>query len=202
MDVKTCFRCQVEKPLHKFSRDRRLKDGYAGTCKLCIRTKPPRRRVRRGTPKERFADQVDTEGPQSPTADGPCWLWTGAAFTDGYGRLTVDGKSKRVHRLAWEWEHGEIPEDGLICHECDTPLCVRPSHLFLGSPADNMHDRDSKGRAMRGQRHVRAKLSRGDIPVIRARCAAGEPYLVIARDCGVSDATIRNIAIGKNWKHV
>ena len=72
--------------------------------------------------------------------------WQGTINTEGYGVLTLDGHQVRAHRFAWELANGPIPDGMLICHHCDNRRCVTVAHLFLGTPADNAHDRDLKGR--------------------------------------------------------
>jgi hypothetical protein len=78
-----------------------------------------------------------------------CDIWTGAK-SGNYGVVVwrVDGKRTHfgVHRLVWMQDHGPIPEGMLVCHTCDTPSCIEKSHLFLGSPLDNMRDKMEKGR--------------------------------------------------------
>lgn len=83
--------------------------------------------------------------------DGGCWLWTGN-LVRGYGQIcvgrTADGKQQNVyaHRFSWEHFNGPIP-DGLDClHKCDTPPCVNPDHLFLGTDLENQRDASAKGR--------------------------------------------------------
>lgn len=85
---------------------------------------------------------------------GECWVWTGSRSPEGYGkivRMSPDAPSVvlsgRAHRLSYLFEYGPIPADLSVCHRCDNPSCVRPSHLFLGTAKDNAVDMASKGRA-------------------------------------------------------
>lgn len=83
-------------------------------------------------------------------SDG-CWLWTGPVKSRAhpYGRFWVSPERKHVkaHRIAWELEHGTIPEKLHVLHRCDNPRCVRPDHLWLGTHRQNMQDMAAKGRA-------------------------------------------------------
>jgi hypothetical protein len=75
-----------------------------------------------------------------------CWLWLGLVTNDGYGRLKHDYKPLRAHRCAWMLFRGKIPNELHVLHRCDTPLCVNPDHLFLGTHGENMIDKARKGR--------------------------------------------------------
>lgn len=76
-----------------------------------------------------------------------CWEWQGAKGTFGYGAVNVwPRRQMTAHRRAWELWHGPIPEGAHVLHRCDNPPCVRPDHLFLGAPADNVDDMIAKGR--------------------------------------------------------
>lgn len=84
---------------------------------------------------------------------GECWLWTGA--TNGrYGHISRGTGLGLVgsHRASWEIHNGPIPPGMHVCHHCDTPPCVRPDHLFLGTNQDNTNDKVAKGRHLRKQK--------------------------------------------------
>lgn len=74
-----------------------------------------------------------------------CWLWTGAS-RNGYGQIYVDGKMQKAHRVTWEIVNGKSDPNLNACHTCDTPLCVNPDHIFIGTQRDNLRDAMKKGR--------------------------------------------------------
>lgn len=76
-----------------------------------------------------------------------CWLWTKCKSSKDYGVLSVNGKGRYAHRVSYELFKGEIPADMVVCHSCDTPSCVNPDHLFLGTMRDNAIDKLIKGRS-------------------------------------------------------
>jgi hypothetical protein len=81
-----------------------------------------------------------------------CWLWTASLGPKGYGQISafIDGCRRlwRAHRLAWRLFRGTIPTDRYVLHSCDTPCCINPDHLWLGTQADNLADNRRKGRPM------------------------------------------------------
>lgn len=76
-----------------------------------------------------------------------CWLWQASLGSTGYGQFNTGRSMAKAHRIAWELGNkGLIPADLMVCHHCDTPACVNPAHLFLGTQTDNMRDCFAKGR--------------------------------------------------------
>lgn len=95
-----------------------------------------------------------------------CIEWAGRTFWDGYGRITAGGprpqKYLQCHRVSFAAFVGEIPAGFLVLHNCpagDNPRCVNPTHLWLGTPADNTADMIAKGRDNFGGRHSKPKLT-------------------------------------------
>lgn len=83
------------------------------------------------------------------TKENKCWIWKGKFFESGYPRFNFHGKSFKGHRLAYQFTKGEIPKGMCVCHACDTPSCVNPEHLWLGSSKENTQDMIVKGRIVR-----------------------------------------------------
>lgn len=92
---------------------------------------------------ERFWGKVDRTSPHG------CWLWLGGRNSAGYG-VFGSGSETLAHRISYILVNGSIPEGLFACHRCDTPSCVRPDHLFVGTGADNMRDMICKGRHKSG----------------------------------------------------
>jgi len=137
-----------------------------------------------------------------------CWLWTGATQTRKddrkIGWIGRNGKQMYAARWSWFLENGDIPKGFHVLHKCDNGLCVNPSHLFLGTHADNMRDMAQKGRArnhiMRGENHVNHKLKVKDVIKIRKLLELGVGPTEIAPFFHVSESNIRMIKTRETWK--
>lgn len=151
-----------------------------------------------------FADTMRFWGKAEIKGTNDCWDWLAGTFVDGYGTFWFRNKMYRSHRVSWILTFGEIPDGLLICHRCDSPHCVNPRHLFMGTNGDNMMDASRKGRlnAPRGENHAGSKLKNEDVFEIRRLRNQGLSYSELGRKFNCSDVNIKNIIVGKKWKHI
>jgi len=72
----------------------------------------------------------------------------------GYIKITRSVHNVRqhwqLHRYVYTQKHGEIPKGLVIMHSCDEPSCINLDHLSMGTVAENVADRDRKGRRRNG----------------------------------------------------
>lgn len=216
--MKTCPKCKEEKEDLDFNKNKKLPGGLAYYCRPCTKTMHneryekiygiahPLKRNRMLTTEERFA--------RAYVVSGECWLWTGTERgQNGYGGIKHEGKQWMAHRFSWVMHNGPIPDETLVCHTCDTPKCVNPKHLFLGSHQDNMDDRGAKGRSCsglemsgaikkgwseKGYENVRHKRLTED--QARAILASDLKNSKLAEIYGVTRQNIYLIKTRKNWK--
>ena len=145
------------------------------------------------TTKDRFEKFV------LPEPNSGCWLWDGSTDWKGYGKSWFRGRMWLAPRVSYEFHKGAIPEGQFVCHACDTPSCVNPDHLFLGTPADNAADMRSKSRQVSGEKHYRAKLTTADVLSIRASSESGA---VLSKRFGVGEKQISKIRHRQSWAHI
>lgn len=122
-----------------------------------------------------------------------CQPWTGALNSDGY-------PSGREHRRAWEKANGRrLKAHEVVRHNCDNRACVEPTHLLIGTHADNRRDCVERGRQAKGEGNGRAVLTEEGVRHIRRSVLSNSD---MAQQFGVDRSTIRAIRQGKTWRHV
>lgn len=142
-------------------------------------------------------------------SDG-CWLWSGSKTPKGYGMIaTAEGARKRTqyaHRLSFEMHCGPIPPGKQVCHRCDVRSCIRPDHLFAGTPAENTADMVTKGRARgashAGMAHPQARLSDSEVREIRRLATEGKDRAWIASRFNVGRSNVNMIVRRASWAHL
>jgi hypothetical protein len=130
-----------------------------------------------------------------PEPNSGCHPWMGFVRPNGYGTIHLDRKREYAHRVSWRIHRGEIPHGLFVLHKCDVRCCVNPDHLFLGTAADNAADMVAKGR----DRRPLPKLTASQVGEIRARVAGGVVQASLAREYGVSKATVCLIVSRQKW---
>jgi hypothetical protein len=157
---------------------------------------------------EYFWENVDKSLGLGPNGD--CWEWRGSRTAAGYGQVGFkaafeDRVKPYAHRVAWLIETGQMPTLH-VCHHCDNPPCVRFSHLFQGTDADNAADMARKGRGngphFLGEAHPMHKLVDAEVMEIRQLYKTGISVRRLARRFGVVNGTIDFIVRGQTWKHL
>lgn len=134
-----------------------------------------------------------------------CWIWTGGKDSDGYGLFNgkVGGVLyRRAHRFSVVYHKHVMPQKGdNVCHTCDTPACVNPDHLFIGTVKENQQDKWNKDRGYvhRGESHWSTKLTADDVRAIRA---STEKQRDIAQKYGLTQTTVSDIKRRKSWAHI
>ena len=137
---------------------------------------------------------------------GPgCWEWQASLNINGYGQFMWHGTPRGPHRfMLASWYGRWFRTEECVCHHCDNPLCVRPSHLFLGTQQDNVDDMISKGRQVHnspgvGEDHPRSRYTSEQVREIRRLRADGVRSADLANRFDTNDAHIRQIVTGRSY---
>lgn len=148
--------------------------------------------MKNGTASERLAELSVAE-------ESGCIRFTGHLDGEGYGRIMVARVKYMAHRLSYSLNNGPIPDGYVVRHKCDNPSCINPEHLEVGTQADNIADKVSRGRQARGSGVGKAILTEESVREIRS-----SPLKVseLSTLYGVSVVSIRNILRRKTWQHV
>lgn len=135
-----------------------------------------------------------------------CWIYGGTPGASGYGNVKVNGKQYRAARLSWELQKGEIPAGLFVCHHCDTPLCVNPDHLYLGTVVENTRDRMARKRhnCGRGEKCNFSKLNEQQARYIKSSRGKKTAYELLMEfpKLKLTPAAIWAIWAGRTWKHL
>jgi HNH endonuclease len=157
---------------------------------------------------------VDQPKPGSP--EDPCEEYRGAKRPSGHGNRNFRGIPMLASRAAWIEANGPVPDGLWVLHRCDNPPCVKVSHLYLGTPQDNVRDMWERGnpyspgpngvgmatRFGPGSSHWRAKLTESDVRRMRARNAEGADVSTLAAEFEMSPRQVLDIVRRKAWRHV
>jgi hypothetical protein len=130
-----------------------------------------------GTPEQRIRRMTERSS--------GCWLWLGAVDSSGYGIMSVDGRVRLVHRVAWKLAGRSLTPGKMLCHTCHTRRCCNPDHLYEGTHADNMKDMSVANRA------GAAKTSWTERHEMVAAVLSGKSYAAVAREFGVLPSSVR-----------
>ena len=148
------------------------------------------------TPDQRFGEKY-------VCAPNGCWLWINCR-NDEYPKFWHDGRHIKASHYAWVRANGRGLKHGeQVLHRCDTPRCVNPAHLFVGTHAENMRDRERKGRGNHpsGERNGRAVLAQHLVDQIRAEYVPGIiSQRALAEKYGVGQTTVSRAVRYENWR--
>ena len=136
------------------------------------------------------------------TKKGSCWVWNGEKFRSGYGRIRIHWKKYTLHRVVFELYIGPIPKGLCVLHKCDNKPCINPEHLFLGTKADNAHDRDRKGRTILHLENLipkTSKITRAQVIKIKND---NRKQKEIGADYGLSQQQISRIKNDQTRRHI
>lgn len=135
-----------------------------------------------------------------------CWLWQGRLDKDGYGWFHYKSRraAARAHRYAYQLVYGDIPVGMLVLHRCDTPACVRPSHLWVGTAKQNSQDMVAKGRNRdtAGELGPNTRLTDQQVRAIRAAYVPGVTLKMLGTQYGVSISAVSAVVNRKSWTHI
>jgi len=136
--------------------------------------------------------------------DQGCWVWAGNVNKDGYGLTNYHGKTMAAHRVSYMVRVGEIAKGLSVLHSCDVPACINPSHLHLGTQAQNRRECVERGRnaPQHGEFNPQSRLTEDQASQILELSRSGEKTRLLADKFSVSGATISAIRSGRRWAHL
>jgi hypothetical protein len=135
---------------------------------------------------------------------GSCWNWTGTIVGRGHGQFYFGGKRHLAHRVSLKLSGADVPDGMMVCHKCNNPKCVNPSHLYVGTALDNARDSIRAGTFYfphpgHREKHHSAKLTGEKAQLIRKLKAGGSRSRDIAVEFGVSRELVDRVCRGASW---
>lgn len=132
-----------------------------------------------------------------------CWEWSASRTDTGYGKMVVNGRLERAHRVSYEMHFGPIPVGKIVMHKCDNRGCVNPHHLVVGTKKENAMDMVAKLRGTHGELQPTSKLTADLVLRIRSEYRPGYTTLKdIADKYGIVFQTVSAIFHRKLWRHL
>lgn len=153
-------------------------------------------------------DKIRFENKFQKKSEYDCWEWMAFKNKKGYGAIMYrDLGNIAAHRFSYLLYKGDFDQKKFICHSCDNPSCVNPSHLFVGTASDNMKDKINKGRAKNPPIHKgvechTSKLNPDIVREIRIFFENGVSQTELAKRYGLHIASMHQICRRKSWKDV
>lgn len=130
-----------------------------------------------------------------------CWTWQ-SFKRDGYGLFRIKTHNYGAHRLSYYLHYGVDPLNNIVRHQCHNKSCCNPSHLLLGTNADNYNDSVEKYRS-EGIYHWSAKLTKEQALSLREEYATGKfSQAQLGIIYGISSSHVGHIVLGKSWKDI
>jgi hypothetical protein len=148
----------------------------------------------------RFWNSVEKAG------EDDCWGWKLCSNQEGYALYTAGGKLFRAQRFAYTYGVGvEILPKQRVTSSCKDKQCCNPKHLYTASQRELLQEARERGTLSVGVMNRASKLQEADVSTIRAQYKRGHSdtnYVGLAKQFDVTVGCIRDIVLGKTWKHI
>lgn len=131
-----------------------------------------------------------------------CWIWSAAKYWSGYGAFRYFNRIIPAHRASYQIHTGKIPDGFVVMHRCDNKSCVNPAHLKIGTQMENIRDKMTKGRQLRGEKHGRALLEEKDVRQIHSLRRKNMTMEKIGSIFGIGSSHVSQILSRRMWGHV
>lgn len=126
-------------------------------------------------------------------SENGCWEWQGHKMNNGYGYISINQNKLLAHRISYKIFKGDVPDDKVLRHKCNNPICIYPEHLLIGDQRDNVHDAIRCG-------NIKRKLNWSQVCDMRIRHEKGEAIKDLRREFSIDYKTCQDIIKMKKWK--